>query len=131
MKEKEALLQEAFKAALQTKEVNANQTDNADSQIKSVMIDYILKEAVGLDSVEIDAFISGETAKQDVFLEASFEQAAEEVKEEVANTPLDEIRSHIEAEMQEYFREKQAEIRKKRIELYVDEQIKAQRDKTE
>ena len=129
MNEKEKLLQAAFAAALQTKAVNANQTDNADDEIKSKMVDYILKEAVDLDSVEIDAFISAETAKQDVFLEASYEQAAEEVKAEAKDATLEEMRSRIESEMMDFFKEKQAEIRQKRIELYVDEQMKSKQKK--
>lgn len=129
MNEKEKLLRDAFAAALQTKDVNAIQSDNADDEIKAKMVDYILKEAVGLDNVEIDAFISAETAKQDVFLDAAFEQAAEDVTEEAKNATLDEMRTRIESEMKEYFKEKQAEIRQRRIELYVDEQIKAQQNK--
>ena len=93
------------------------------------MVDYILKEAVGLDSVEIDAFISDETAKQDVFLEASYEQAAEVVKADAKDATLEEMRSRIESEMMDFFKEKQAEIRQKRIELYVDEQMKSNQKK--
>ncbi len=129
MNEKEKLLQAAFAAALQTKAVNANQTDNADDEIKSKMVDYILKEAVDLDSVEIDAFISAETSKEDVFLEASYEQAAEVVKADAKDATLEEMRSRIESEMLDFFKEKQAEIRQKRIELYVDEQMKSKQKK--
>ena len=62
-------------------------------------------------------------------LEASFEQAAEEVKAEAKDATLEEMRSRIESEMMDFFKEKQAEIRQKRIELYVDEQIKAKQKK--
>ena len=43
---------------------------------------------------------------------------------------MGEIRSHIQDEMEQYFRERQANIRKRRIELYIQDQVEAKRNET-
>ncbi|MBQ2084237.1 MAG: hypothetical protein II469_03745 [Firmicutes bacterium] len=127
MNDKERLLQAAFDMALQTKVVKENQTDNADPDIKAAMIDYILTAAVGLNSDQITEFIADQTAMEDKYLKASFEQAAAEIKD---IEEMGEIRSHIQDEMEQYFRERQANIRKRRIELYIQDQVEAKRNET-
>ena len=127
MNDKERLLQAAFDMALQTKVVKENQTDNADPDIKAAMIDYILTAAVGLNSDQITEFIADQTAREDKYLKASFEQAAAEIKD---IEEMGEIRSHIQDEMEQYFRERQANIRKRRIELYIQDQVDAKRKET-
>ena len=127
MNDKERLLQAAFDMALQTKVVKENQTDNADPDIKAAMIDYILTAAVGLNSDQITEFIADQTAMEDKYLKASFEQAAAEIKD---IEEMGEIRSHIQDEMEQYFRERQANIRKSRIELYIQDQVDAKRKET-
>ena len=124
MDEKQKLLQAAFDMALQTTIVKQNQTDNADPDIKSAMIDYILFAAVGLNSDQISEFIREQTEMEDEYLKESFEQAA---GDKDAAT-VEEIRNHIQEEMEQYFRERQASIRKRRIEIYVNDQVKAKRD---
>ena len=123
MDEKKKLLQAAFDMALQTTIVKQNQTDNADPDIKAVMIDYILFAAVGLNSDEISAFIAEQTKMEDDYLKESFEQAAGDKDAET----VEEIRSHIQDEMEQYFRERQANIRKRRIEIYVNNQVEQKR----
>ena len=127
MNDKERLLQAAFDMALQTKVVKENQTDNADPDIKAAMIDYILTAAVGLNSDQITEFIADQTAMEDKYLKASFEQAAAEIKD---IEEKGESRSHIQDEMEQYFRERQANIRKRRIELYIQDQVDAKRKET-
>ena len=127
MNDKERLLQAAFDMALQTKVVKENQTDNADPYIKAAMIDYILTAAVGLNSDQITEFIADQTAMEDKYLKASFEQAAAEIKD---IEEMGDIRSHIQDEMEQYFRERQANIRKRRIELYIQDQVDAKRKET-
>ena len=124
MDEKKKLLQAAFDMALQTTIVKQNQTDNADPDIKAAMIDYILFAAVGLNSDQISEFIREQTEMEDEYLKESFEQAA---GDKDAAT-VEEIRNHIQEEMEQYFRERQASIRKRRIEIYVNDQVKAKRD---
>ncbi|MBR6970908.1 MAG: hypothetical protein IKH87_09340 [Firmicutes bacterium] len=123
MDEKKKLLQAAFDMALQTTIVKQNQTDNADPDIKAAMIDYILFAAVGLNSDEISDFISEQTKMEDDYLKESFEQAAGDKDAET----VEEIRSHIQDEMEQYFRERQANIRKRRIEIYVNNQVEQKR----
>ena len=123
MDEKKKLLQAAFDMALQTTIVKQNQTDNADPDIKAAMIDYILFAAVGLNSDEISDFIADQTKMEDYYLKESFEQAA---GDKDAAT-VEEIRSHIQDEMEQYFRERQANIRKRRIEIYVNNQVEQKR----
>ena len=124
MTEKEKLLQAAFDMALQTTIVKQNQTDNADPDIKAAMIDYILFAAVGLNSDQISEFIREQTEMEDEYLKESFEQAA---GDKDAAT-VEEIRNHIQDEMEQYFKERQASIRKRRIEIYVNDQVKAKRE---
>ena len=124
MTEKEKLLQAAFDMALQTTIVKQNQTDNADPDIKAAMIDYILFAAVGLNSDQISEFIREQTEMEDEYLKESFEQAA---GDKDAAT-VEEIRNHIQEEMEQYFKERQASIRKRRIEIYVNDQVKAKRE---
>ena len=124
MDEKKKLLQAAFDMALQTTIVKQNQTDNADPDIKAAMIDYILFAAVGLNSDQISEFIADQTEMEDKYLKASFEQAAAEIKD---IEEMGEIRSHIQDEMEQYFRERQANIRKRRIEIYVNNQVEQKR----
>ena len=124
MDEKQKLLQAAFDMALQTTIVKQNQTDNADPDIKAAMIDYILFAAVGLNSDQISEFIREQTEMEDEYLKESFEQAA---GDKDAAT-VEEIRNHIQEEMEQYFKERQASIRKRRIEIYVNDQVKAKRD---
>ena len=123
MTEKEKLLQAAFDMALQTTIVKQNQTDNADPDIKDAMIDYILFAAVGLNSEQISEFIKDQTEMEDEYLKESFEQAA---GDKDAAT-VEEIRNHIQDEMEHYFKERQANIRKRRIEIYVNNQVEAKR----
>ena len=123
MDEKKKLLQAAFDMALQTTIVKQNQTDNADPDIKAAMIDYILFAAVGLNSDEISDFIADQTKMEDDYLKESFEQAAGDKDAET----VEEIRSHIQDEMEQYFRERQANIRKRRIEIYVNNQVEQKR----
>lgn len=123
MEDKKRLLQEAFDAALQEKQVLANQTDNADPEIRAVMAEYIMKKLTGLDMEQVDGFIAEQTKMQDELLEESFEEAVEEADN--AKRPIDEIRTHIQEEMEAYFRKREASIRHRRIEIYVDEQVKA------
>ncbi len=125
MNDKQKLLQAAFDMALQTTIVKENQTDNADPDIKAAMIDYILFAAVGLNSDQISEFIKDQTDMEDVYLKESFEKAAEDKD---AKT-VEEIRSHIQDEMEDYFKMKQANIRKRRIEIYVNNQIEEARRK--
>ncbi|MCR4804461.1 MAG: hypothetical protein K5981_02310 [Clostridia bacterium] len=125
MNDKQKLLQAAFDMALQTTIVKENQTDNADPDIKAAMIDYILFAAVGLNSEQISEFIKDQTDMEDVYLKESFEKAAEDKD---AKT-VEEIRSHIQDEMEDYFKMKQANIRKRRIEIYVNNQIEEARRK--
>ena len=127
MNDKERLLQAAFDMALQTKVVKENQTDNADPDIKAAMIDYILTAAVGLNSDQISEFIADQTAMEDKYLKESFEEAAAEIKD---IEEMGEIRSHIQDEMEQYFRERQANIRKRRIELYIQDKVEAKRKET-
>lgn len=124
MDEKKKLLQAAFDMALQTTIVKQNQTDNADLDIKAAMIDYILFAAVGLNSDEISDFIKEQTDMEDEYLKASFEQAAGDKDAET----VEEIRNHIQDEMEQYFKEKQASIRKRRIEIYVQNQVEEKRN---
>ena len=124
MDEKKKLLQAAFDMALQTTIVKQNQTDNADPDIKAAMIDYILFAAVGLNSDQISEFIREQTEMEDEYLKESFEQAA---GDKDAAT-VEEIRNHIQEEMEQYFKERQASIRKRRIEIYVNDQVKAKRE---
>ena len=124
MDEKKKLLQAAFDMALQTTIVKQNQTDNADPDIKAAMIDYILFAAVGLNSDQISEFIREQTEMEDEYLKESFEQAT---GDKDAAT-VEEIRNHIQEEMEQYFKERQASIRKRRIEIYVNDQVKAKRD---
>ena len=123
MDEKKKLLQAAFDMALQTTIVKQNQTDNADPDIKAAMIDYILFAAVGLNSDEISDFIAEQTKMEDDYQKESFEQAAGDKDAET----VEEIRSHIQDEMEQYFRERQANIRKGRIEIYVNNQVEQKR----
>ena len=127
MDEKQKLLQAAFDMALQTTIVKQNQTDNADPDIKAAMIDYILFAAVGLNSDQISEFIREQTEMEDEYLKESFEQAA---GDKDAAT-VEEIRNHIQDEMEQYFKERQASIRKRRIEIYVNDQVKAKREANE
>lgn len=131
MNEKEKLLRDAFEFALNTEEVAANTTDNADEQIQAAMINYILKDAVNLNSEQIKEYIDGQTALENALLEESFEQVScsvrDKKKEELTEDA--EIRAHIQDEMQEYFRQKQAAIRHRRIEIYVNDQVKKQAEK--
>ena len=124
MDEKKKLLQAAFDMALQTTIVKQNQTDNADPDIKAAMTDYILFAAVGLNSDQISEFIREQTEMEDEYLKESFEQAA---GDKDAAT-VEEIRNHIQEEMEHYFKERQASIRKRRIEIYVNDQVKAKRE---
>ena len=124
MSEKEKLLQAAFDMALQTTIVKQNQTDNADPDIKAAMIDYILFAAVGLNSDQISEFIKEQTEMEDEYLKKSFEEAA---GDKDAAT-VEAIRNHIQDEMEQYFRERMASIRKRRIEIYVNDQVNAMRD---
>ena len=124
MDEKQKLLQAAFDMALQTTIVKQNQTDNADPDIKAAMIDYILFAAVGLNSDQISKFIKEQTEMEDEYLKESFEQAA---GDKDAAT-VEEIRNHIQDEMEQYFKERMASIRKRRIEIYVNDQVKAKRE---
>ena len=119
MDEKKKLLQAAFDMALQTTIVKQNQTDNADPDIKAA----IRFAAVGLNSDEISDFIAEQTKMEDDYLKESFEQAA---GDKDAAT-VEEIRSHIQDEMEQYFRERQANIRKRRIEIYVNNQVEQKR----
>ncbi|MBO5999277.1 MAG: hypothetical protein J6P87_06280, partial [Lachnospiraceae bacterium] len=57
------------------------------------------------------------------YLKESFEQAA---GDKDAAT-VEEIRNHIQDEMEEYFKMKQASIRKRRIEIYVNNQVEQKR----
>ncbi|MBQ2096182.1 MAG: hypothetical protein II474_09775, partial [Firmicutes bacterium] len=91
--------------------------------IKAAMIDYILFAAVGLNSDEISDFIADQTKMEDDYLKESFEQAA---GDKDAAT-VEEIRTHIQDEMEQYFRERQANIRKRRIEIYVNNQVEQKR----
>ena len=127
MDDKQKLLQAAFDMALQTTIVKQNQTDNADPDIKAAMIDYILFAAVGLNSEQISEFIKDQTEMEDEYLKESFEQAA---GDKDAAT-VEEIRSHIQDEMEQYFRERQASIRKRRIEIYVQDQVENKRKDNE
>ena len=124
MDEKNKLLQAAFDMALQTTIVKQNQTDNADPDIKAAMIDYILFAAVGLNSAEISDVITEQTRMEDDYLKESFEQAA---GDKDAAT-VEEIRNHIQDEMEEYFKMKQASIRKRRIEIYVNNPVEQKRN---
>ena len=124
MNEKQKLLQAAFDMALQTTIVKQNQTDNADPDIKDAMIDYILFAAVGLNSEQISEFIREQTEMEDEYLRESFEQAA---GDKDAATVV-EIRNHIQDEMEQYFKERQASIRKRRIEIYVQNQVEEKRN---
>ncbi|MBP5749502.1 MAG: hypothetical protein J6X24_01800 [Firmicutes bacterium] len=124
MNEKQKLLQAAFDMALQTTIVKQNQTDNADPDIKDAMIDYILFAAVGLNSEQISEFIREQTEMEDEYLRESFEQAA---GDKDAAT-VEEIRNHIQDEMEQYFKERQASIRKRRIEIYVQNQVEEKRN---
>ena len=124
MNEKQKLLQAAFDMALQTTIVKQNQTDNADPDIKDAMIDYILFAAVGLNSEQISEFIREQTEMEDEYLKESFEQAA---GDKDAAT-VEEIRNHIQDEMEQYFKERQASIRKRRIEIYVQNQVEEKRN---
>jgi hypothetical protein len=123
MNEKEKLLQAAFDMALQTTIVKQNQTDNADPDIKAAMIDYILFAAVGLNSEQISDFIADQTKMEDRILKESFEKAAGDKDAEA----IREQRSRVQDEMEQYFRERQANIRKRRIEIYVNNQVEAKR----
>ncbi len=125
MNEKQKLLQAAFDMALQTTIVKQNQTDNADPDIKAAMIDYILFAAVGLNSEQISEFIREQTEMEDEYLKASFEQAAGDKDAEA----VESIRNRIQDEMEQYFKERQASIRKRRIEIYVNDQVDALREK--
>ena len=124
MNEKQKLLQAAFDMALQTTIVKQNQTDNADPDIKDAMIDYILFAAVGLNSEQISEFIREQTEMEDEYLKESFEQAA---GDKDAAT-VEEIRNHIQDEMEQYFKERQASIRKRRIEIYFQNQVEEKRN---
>ena len=128
MNDKQKLLQAAFDMALQTKAVKENQSDNADPDIKAAMIDYILTAAVGLNSDQISEFIADQTSMEDRYLKESFEQAAGDIKDA---EEVEGIRSHIQDEMEEYFRERQANIRKRRIEIYVQDQVEAKRNQAD
>ena len=125
MNDKEKLLQAAFDMALQTTIVKQNETDNADPDIKAAMIDYILFAAVGLNSDEITKFIADQTKMEDDILKESYAKAAGDKDAET----VAEIRSHIQDEMEEYFRIRQANIRKRRIEIYVNNQVEEARRK--
>ena len=87
------------------------------------MIDYILFAAVGLNSDQISEFIREQTEMEDEYLKESFEQAA---GDKDAAT-VEEIRNHIQDEMEQYFKERMASIRKRRIEIYVNDQVEAKR----
>ncbi len=125
MNDKEKLLQAAFDMALQTTIVKQNETDNADPDIKAAMIDYILFAAVGLNSDEITKFIADQTKMEDDILKESYAKAAGDKDAET----VAEIRSHIQEKMEEYFRIRQANIRKRRIEIYVNNQVEEARRK--
>ena len=124
MNEKEKILQAAFDMALQTTIVKQNQTDNADPDIKAAMIDYILFAAVGLNSDQISEFIKEQTEMEDEYLKKSFEEIAGDKDAET----VESIRNHIQDEMEQYFKERQASIRKRRIEIYVNAQVNAKRE---
>ncbi len=125
MDEKRKLLQAAFDMALQTTIVKQNQTDNADPDIKAAMIDYILFAAVGLNSDQISEFIKEQTEMEDEILKESFDKIAGEVKDAEM---VEDIRNHIQDEMEQYFKERQASIRKRRIEIYVQNQVEGKRN---
>ena len=79
--------------------------------------------STSVSSDEISDFIADQTRMEDDYLKESFEQAA---GDKDAAT-VEEIRSHIQDEMEQYFRERQANIRKRRIEIYVNNQVEQKR----
>lgn len=123
------LLQEAFDAAIKDENVTLNQTDNADPEIGAFMAKYITDKGEPVFVKEIGDFVREMTCKEDTLLGSAFDDAVDDVGEEKLVNPDEAIRNHIQEEMEAFFAAQQASIRKRRIELYIREQVKAQEEK--
>ena len=114
----EKLLQEAFVEALETEEVLANTTDNADEEISQAMAHYLDQRKADLKLSQIHDFIRERTVVQDELLKETFEESIEEAEAKELTDQED-----IEARMLEKFKKEEEAIRRRRIHLYVREQI--------
>lgn len=112
------LLQEAFVEALETEDVLANTTDNADEEISQAMAHYLDQRDADLKLSQIHDYIRERTVVQDELLKETFEKSIENADPEERTD-----QEAIEAKMLKQFHEHEEAIRKRRIHLYVREQI--------